>query len=676
MPLGDATNLTLTPGVPLTVHDLPVYAVCTLAEEDNGQTSSSSASATVPPQGTADVPIATLTNTYEFASLAVTKTVTTDAQGVAYGPFTVDVACTFLGEPVYADGYGPDTPMTADLAAGDTVTFTGLPAGADCTVTETDAKGAVVTTITTTAGDGDPATTDGATAPIELAPGDTNEAVVTNEFTVGSLDLAKVVTGDLADEYGAGPFTLQVTCVLDDASGTRTVYDSPLTLGAGGPLTAQISNLPTGAECTVTETDDGNASRVTVSPAQPVVIGTAPDSVEVTVTNSFDPATILVNKVVIGDAADFAPDTFPVTATCSVDGEVLSGFPTTVDVVPGTPTQIDTLAGSTCSAVETDTGAATEVTYDPPNPDDPASSGEVNPATEQPGVITVTNEYRAGGLQIAKAIDGPGAALATDPFGFDVTCAFDGAPAAFTATVTVTPDGTATSLTSDVIEPLPVGAVCTVTETGSGGADVTPPPVTVTIPDVDDDGVAQVVVAGFVNPFSAAQLQVAKVLDGGDAAAHTADVFTLAVTCQIDLNGTRVTVYSGSVPVTGGQTVLVTGPDGSPVLLPPGARCFAAETDTGGADASSVDHDSFDNAVIVATGDELGTVTITAVNTFDSPPVPPIYPPYPPYPWDGGSTSGSLSWTGFPAGQWVLLGMALFALGAGLVSATRRRRAG
>lgn len=147
------------------------------------------------------------------------------------------------------------------------------------------------------------------------------------------------------------------------------------------------------------------------------------------------------------------------------------------------------------------------------------------------------------------------------------------------------------------------------------------------------------------------------------------------VTCQIDLNGARVTVYSGSVPVAGGQTVLVTGPGGSPVLLPPGAHCFAAETDTGGADASSVDFDSYDNAVIVVAGDELGTVTITAVNTFDSPPVPPIYPPYPPAPWNGGP-SGSLSWTGFPAGQWVLLAFALFALGAGLVSATRRRRAG
>lgn len=682
VPLGDVGTLTLAPDTPITVYDLPVYAQCTLGEGDNGQTSFTSVPATVPPDGTAVLPVATLTNTYEFASLAVTKTVDSsaedqDGEAVPYGPFTVSVACTFLDEAVYADGYDADNPMAAELSDGQTVTFTGLPAGADCAVTETDDKGAVVTTVTTQAGDGDPATTNGTTAPIELATGDTNTATVTNEFTVGSLDLEKVVTGSVAEAYGQGPFTLQVTCVLDDESGTRTVYDSSVTLGGAGPLTAQIPNLPTGAQCTVTEPGDGGASLVTISPTQPVTIGTAPDTVEVTVTNSFDPATVLVNKVVTGDAAYYAPETFQVTVTCSVDGEVLSGFPQTVEVAPGTPTQIQTLAGSTCSAVETDTGEATEVTYDPPNPDDPDSSANVNPGTEQPGVIAVTNEFRAGGLQIAKAIDGPGAALATRPFVFDVTCAFNGEPAAFTTTVTVTPDGTASSLTSDVIEPLPVGAVCTVAETDSGGADVTPQPVTVTIPDVDEDGAAQVVVAGFVNPFSAAQLQVTKVLAGDDATSHTSEVFTLAVTCQYELDQTLVTVYSGSVSVTGGQTVLVTDAAGNPVLLPPGAHCFAAETDDGGADASSVDYNSYDNAVIVTPGDELGTVTITAVNTFNAPPAPPGPPVYPPAPYPGGGGgSGSLSWTGFAAGQWLLIGFALFALGAGLVSVTRRRRAG
>ena len=100
---------------------------------------------------------------------------------------------------MYADGYDAGNPMEAELSEGQTGTFTGLPSGAECTITETDDKGAIVTRITTKAGDGDPTTTDGTTAPIELAADDTNTAEVTNEYTVGSLHLEKVVTGSLAE---------------------------------------------------------------------------------------------------------------------------------------------------------------------------------------------------------------------------------------------------------------------------------------------------------------------------------------------------------------------------------------------------------------------------------------------------------------------------------------------
>ncbi len=675
----DVASQMLTPGVPVTVYDLPVYAVCELTEDDNGQTSSSPASAVVPPEGTADVPIATLTNTYEYASLSVSKTVDSaakdqDGNPITYGPFTVEVSCTYLDEPVYAEGYGPLRPMTADLADSDLVTFTGLPAGAQCTVTETETGGAAGTSMVVIAGDQPAVTSDGTEATVTLAPGtdaSVNLDTVTNEFGEGSIVLTKVVDGDADQTYGVGPFTLHVTCTLGD----RTVWDGDEVLQATEPdNVVTIDHIAAGSECTATEPDDGGATSVAIAPDQPVTVGDG-QAVEVTATNTFDPGTLLLTKQVTGDAAAFAPTSFQVQVTCTADGEALPGFPRPVTVTAGENTEIDTLVGASCTAQETGSGSATAVTYDPPAPEGETGSGAVivGPETAEPIEIGITNDYRAGGLQIAKAIDGPGGALATNPFVFDVTCAFNGNPTAYQGTVTLTPDGTTDSLTSEVIEPLPVGAVCTVTETDSGGADVTPPPVTVTIPDVDEQGVAQVVVAGLVNPFSAAQIQVTKVLDGDDAAAHTGDVFTLAVTCQYDLGGTRVTVYSGSVQVSGGQTVLVTDPAGNPVLLPPGAHCFAAETDTGGADSSSVNYDSYDNAVIAETGDDLGTLTITAVNTFNR---PPVYPPYPPGPWSSGGGSGTLSWTGFPAAPWLLAGAALLALGVGLVSVTRRRRLG
>jgi hypothetical protein len=52
-----------------------------------------------------------------------------------------------------------------------------------------------------------------------------------------------------------------------------------------------------------------------------------------------------------------------------------------------------------------------------------------------------------------------------------VTCSFNGDDAAYSGTVTVDRDGDATALTSGPITGLPVGAVCTITETGAGSAD-------------------------------------------------------------------------------------------------------------------------------------------------------------------------------------------------------------
>ena len=93
-----------------------------------------------------------------------------DGTPIPYGPFVVRVNCTYQGEPDYAEGYGPDKPMTADLSDGQTVTFVDLHPGATCEIGETDDKGAASTTIVTTPANGDPDSTDGTSATIELDP--------------------------------------------------------------------------------------------------------------------------------------------------------------------------------------------------------------------------------------------------------------------------------------------------------------------------------------------------------------------------------------------------------------------------------------------------------------------------------------------------------------------------
>jgi hypothetical protein len=145
--------------------------------------------------------------------------------------------------------------------------------------------------------------------------------------------------------------------------------------------------------------------------------------------------------------------------------------------------------------------------------------------------------------------------------------------------------------------------------------------VTVTIPDVDDQDSARTVDAAFVNAFSGARLLVTKVLTGDRADKMIDAVFTVAVTCQLQEGDHRLTVYSGSLQIRGGQTVAVPDGNGDPAVLPAGARCFADETDDGGADSSTVDFDSFDNAVLIGISDELQRLTITVTNEFDALPV-------------------------------------------------------
>jgi hypothetical protein len=414
----DVRVQTLTPGTPVTVFDLPYHATCTLTERgDQGQTSSTSGTATVQ-RDVSDFEFAVVTNTYDFASLAITKTVDStavdqDGNPIPYGPFTVVVRCAYLGHLVYADGYGPGNPMTADLSNGQTVTFTELPAGAQCRIRETDDKGATSTTIVTTVGSGGPTPTEGTTTAIELAPdsgGDTtNTAVITNQFGVGAINVIKKVTGAVAERYGAGPFTLAMTCVLDDATGTRTVWDGTIELGGDAPLRATVTDIAAGATCTFAEPDDGGATTATIDPTGPIPVD-ANETATVTATNSFDPAALFVDKEVDGTGAADAPDTFSVEVTCSADGSVLPGFPVTVDVSPGTPTKVPTLRGAECTARETDTGEATAVTYDPAASDGSDGSGPVvaTDDPQNPATITITNTFGSAGA-------GPTGATAPSP---------------------------------------------------------------------------------------------------------------------------------------------------------------------------------------------------------------------------------------------------------------------
>jgi len=310
------------------------------------------------------------------------------------------------------------------------------------------------------------------------------------------------------------------------------------------------------------------------------------------------------------------------------------------------------------------------VTYLPADPDDPVQSGQLTVTQEIPGAVAITDEYRAGGLQIAKMVTGPGQSIETGPFTFSVACSFNGTADAYTGSVIVQPEAGATSATSPVIQPLPVGAVCVVTETDSGGADTTPAPVTVTIPDVGSEGTSQVVVAGFVNTFSAATLQISNVIDGEGANLAADKEFTVQVSCQLaDTGAGTVTLFDAAMTIMGGQTLPVVDATGTAVLLPLGAHCFGTETDSGGADAVQVDFDSYQNAAVVVPGALTQELTITVTNTFGAPPPA----PEPEAPLSPPAHSGELPNTGAPVDTQLTVAALSLAVGVILVAIGRRR---
>ncbi|MFF2372404.1 DUF5979 domain-containing protein [Agromyces sp. NPDC058110] len=534
-------------GTPVTVGtgtDLPLYSTCTVAEQfSQGSTvsydppgiggRSGEVTAIRDLEDRTDIhhpfpadPIedatVTVENEYVIGGFSVSKDVIDggaldqDGNPIPYDPtFTFTASCLWFGAEVV-----PEADRTFTLQGGETKDFSGLPVGANCTVTETNAAGATDTTMVITEDGVDTDLGETTSADFTLLPDEEDGThltvlTVTNTYTVGSLAIQKDVTGSGADEWAPDEFTVHLTCTWDQAT-TNPVYDGDLVVP--GNDSVMVDNLPTGAECTITEPDDGGAT------GDPVIT--------------------------------------PETVTIGVEGE----------------------------------------------------DGD-------PVLVTVTNEFRTGGFQIEKTVVGPGVGFSEDvDFTFSYVCTYELQEVA-SGELTITGDGTAGPLLSDVVDGLPVGTSCDITETDNGTADGDPPvlPVTVFIPE-EADGTPQVVAVEFENRYSAGTIAVTKVVDGdGAGLPGIADAtFTVHVTCSLTDGGTPV--FEGDVEVTGGQTVPVLDPDtGDPLLLPVGTHCWGDETDDAGATESSVDFDSFDNAVIVeaSDSDDPEALSLTATNTFD-----------------------------------------------------------
>lgn len=449
----------------------------------------------------------------------------------------------------------------------------------------------------------------------------------------GNLNLVKMIGENPSNLPVADlAFTYQVTCTIVPVGGTQTtVWDESYKVTSLAAVS--VTAIPANATCKVWEVDakGGESDHGPNNPLSFVIkpgLG-EPSVATATITNDFPDAVVTLEKKVIGDAADFAQTSYPMDLFCTFGGTPVEGYSPKQVQVPANGSQYTTAVppGSDCYVVETDDGGATEVTYLPAKDGGTSESGTVITEAGKPVTVQVTNDFRAGTLSVNKETAGAGAPeLAQGPFTYSVVCSFNGVDAVITEELTIGKGEVGqTSFTSAKLESLPAGASCLVTETDNGGADYTPAPITVIIPDSDN------VAVGFTgesaNVFSAGTIGLAKVLEG-DAAQEdyaTSAVFTIMVTCQRDAldsegNPLLTTVFSQSVDIKGGESVAaLLGADGKPVKLPVGTHCFGVETNTGGATESSVDHNSFESAAVVEVQEDasaLQELKITASNTF------------------------------------------------------------
>ena len=564
------------------------------------------------------------------------------------GPFTVNVDCQF---PASGGASLIDFPRDIDLVAGQTVTIERLPVGAACTITETDDGGASDSTMrldrvgaprtsptstTVIISDSDPTT-------VEIDP---NGVEVVNSFLLTQLRIVKTISGDGAP-LATEDFVFSIECVQLG----RVFPPITATIDRPGQTEVLVDGLPVGALCSVIETDDGGADTDTPRLVG-VVLTTLPGTGDPLVVNADNPFTggrLALNKVVDGPGAAAATGfEFQLLVTCERPGAGGTFEPflsETVTVTAAQPVVLDELIpiGSRCWAQETGTAGATAVAIDRDS-----SATAVVVTLEQPMIsITATNTYDIGDLVINKVVKGPGAPFATRPFSFSVACTLGG-NAQPPVTVTITPP--ATSVT---VPGLSTGAECTVTETDAGGADA-PAMIDPTTVVIGATGQPAVSVTA-TNDFGTGRVRLAKVLDGpfGNTAADL--TFTLEVVCERPTASGFVEVLRESVVVTANAPVEL------PTPLPIGSRCWATETNSNGASASSVDFSGPGNAATVTAASP--TITITARNTFNTDVSPSTVDP-PILPATGGSLTG-------PA---TALAALLVAAGGFLLALARRPR--
>ena len=548
------------------VGNLPVGTVCTITETTAppGYDSISVTPNPVTVPATEDPPVTvTATDNHQLGELQLVKTL--DRPAPVAGSVTLHVSCT--------DGTDQDVELTvtAGSASAETV-IGGIAVGAVCTVTETAAPAdwqevSISPASVTILPDGNP--------PVTVTAADT--------VRLGALQLIKqtnlAVTTDTS-------FTLHVDC-------DGTAFDTDVTItvpaGASSADASPITGIPFGTTCTVSEPAPPAGWKLQSIEPESVVIGAdGTSTVTVTAHNASiriveEPGSLQLVKQLTGPS-DGVAHSFTLHVVCT------DGFTTdaTLTVPAGDTAASVTLTGLT-------PGASCTVSEPAPTPGFTLTSISPNPVVIAPGdqpsvVVTATNDRQLGSIGIIKQITGP-PPDADVMFEFAVDCGSEGGTHDVAVQV---PPGQSSGQAS--VGNLPVGTVCTITETstppGYDSISVTPNPVTV--PATEDPPVTVTA----TDNHQLGELQLVKTLD---RPAPVAGSVTLHVSCT---DGTDQDV---ELTVTAGSASAETVIGGIAV----GAVCTVTET-AAPADWQEV---SISPASVTILPDGNPPVTVTAADT-------------------------------------------------------------
>ncbi|RKE63911.1 MULTISPECIES: thioester domain-containing protein [Microbacterium] len=392
------------------------------------------------------------------------------AEFFAVGSLTVSKA--FAGEALGLQGdiqlaidCGEGYTYTADIPAGtattQTFTYSGIPAGTSCTVTEPVTGANTVVDVETDAGQTAEITEGGAAITI------TN----TVTYLPGALRVVKGIAGDAAGAQGA----IRLTVVCGDV--LNETFEIPAG-SAAGDYEQVYSDLPAGTACTVTETETGSTAQVEVATGDPVTVEIQPGAtVDAAVANTvtYRPGSLRVVKSIAGVAAG-QQAAIELGIVC---GEVLDEtFEIPAGTAAGEYEQLftDIPAGTECTVTELESGATAQV--------DVTSDGPVTVAIEPGATVdaALSNDvsYLPGSLRVVKTVTGGGAGL-QDAIELSVRCD-DGDVLDETFVI---PARSRAGDYEQVYADLPAGTNCVVTETESGSTALvqvaTADPVTVEI---------------------------------------------------------------------------------------------------------------------------------------------------------------------------------------------------